>query len=110
VESANLDEANPGLETLSERLRELARSLEERQTSLRRLLDDIKMNYEEFTNSIELNLQKALNLAGHSSTLSGRVDDIISDIETKNVTFKDNAASLERTIEIFKVNLPRSYG
>ncbi|MHA2503919.1 MAG: hypothetical protein ACXAE3_13750 [Candidatus Kariarchaeaceae archaeon] len=109
VESANMDETNPGIEILANRLRELARSLEERQINLRRILDDSTLNFEEFRTNIADYVSRALNVTSRSSELSIRVDEIVTDITAKELDFKDQANSLERSIDTFKSNIPTSY-
>lgn len=109
IEAANLEERNPGFETIASKLHELSRSLEERQEALRLIIQDVNLKYNELNQNISDSIKDLLEISKGASSVATQVDDHFKQLKQKEEGFELKYNQLTTVIQKVNQNIPKSY-
>ncbi len=109
VEAANIEEKNPGFETIASKLHDLARSLEDRQQGLRVLIEDISIKNRDLNRKISDRIRNSLDISEDIGQIATQVGQHMMKLKNDEEGLSVRSNKLLSVISEVNQNIPKSY-
>ncbi len=109
IESVNLETQNPGIETIADKLHDLAASLDSRQEDLRSLLIEIQNVYNSFSYNVRTELEDIRSIADNATAITTSIENSLNQLKISDTEINNSSQNLVGTLNQFMDSLPNTY-